>query len=81
MDIKAQRKDLTINDTTYNGVNKFKYLGCTITDTNQREEEINIRIVNALRCTAALHKVLVSKLISWTTEICVYEIVIRPIFM
>ncbi|XP_013173707.1 PREDICTED: uncharacterized protein LOC106122315 [Papilio xuthus] len=59
----------------------FKYLGCTITDTNTREEEINIRIHNALRCSAALHQVLVSKLLSRRTKIRIYKTVIRPILL
>ncbi|KAI5635421.1 guanylate kinase domain-containing protein [Phthorimaea operculella] len=78
---RQKRKDLHVDGTTYKGVDKFKYLGCTVTDTNQRNEEIDIRIQNALRCSAALHKVLVSKLISRKTKIRVYKTVIRPILM
>ncbi|KAI5635541.1 hypothetical protein NE865_11715 [Phthorimaea operculella] len=78
---RQKRKDLYVDGTTYKGVDKFKYLGCTVTDTNQRNEEIDIRIQNALRCSAALHKVLVSKLISRKTKIRVYKTVIRPILM
>lgn len=80
-DRSTKRKDLHVNGITYKGVDKFKYLGCTITDTNRREDEIDIRIVNALRCTAALHKVLVSKLLSRSTKIRIYKTVIRPILM
>lgn len=78
---RIQRKDLHVGDKIYKGVAKFKYLGCTITDRNTREEEIEIRIQNALRCSAALHKVLVSKLLSRSTKIRIYKTVIRPILM
>ncbi|KAI5646595.1 hypothetical protein NE865_01529 [Phthorimaea operculella] len=53
---RTKRNNLIVNGSSYKGVDKFKYLGCTVTDTNQREDEINIRIQNALRCSAALHK-------------------------
>lgn len=79
--IRARREDLVMGQTIYKGVDQFKYLGCTITDTNQRENEIDIRVQNALRCTAALHKILVSKLISRKTKIRIYKTVIRPILM
>jgi hypothetical protein len=79
--VKEKRKDLVLGETTYKGVEKFKYLGCTVTDTNTREEEINIRTQNALRCAAALHKALVSKLLSRNTKIRIYKTVIRPILM
>ncbi|KAG7309934.1 hypothetical protein JYU34_004449 [Plutella xylostella] len=75
------RKNLQVGETAYKGVAKFKYLGCTITDTNTREQEIDIRVQNALRCSAALHKVLVSKLLSRKTKIRIYKTVIRPILM
>lgn len=80
-DTRARRKDLVVEGTTYKGVEKFKYLGCTVTDTNERHEEIDIRIHNALRCSAALHQILVSKLISRRTKIRIYKTVIRPILM
>ncbi|XP_075979935.1 uncharacterized protein LOC142979060 [Anticarsia gemmatalis] len=78
---RVARNDLYVGDTTYKGVSKFKYLGCTITDTNTREEEIDIRVQNTLRCSAALHKVLVSGLLSRSTKIRIYKTVIRPILM
>ncbi|KAI5646743.1 hypothetical protein NE865_00998 [Phthorimaea operculella] len=78
---RTKRADLHVGGTVYKGVAKFKYLGCTVTDMNTREEEIDIRIQNALRCSAALHKVLVSKLLSRRTKIRIYKTVIRPILM
>ena len=59
----------------------FKYLGCTVNELNTREEEIDLRIQNALRCSAALHRVLVSKLLSRSTKIRIYKTVVRPILM
>lgn len=80
-DVRAKRADLTVGTTTYKGVDRFKYLGCIVTDTNHRAEEIDVRIQNALRCSEALHRVLVSKLISRPTKIRVYKTDIRPILM
>ncbi|CAH2085918.1 unnamed protein product [Euphydryas editha] len=78
---REARQDLHVGNTTYKGVTKFKYLGCTVTDTNTRDKEIQIRIQNTLRCSAALHKVLVSKLLSRNTKITIYKTIIHPILM
>ncbi|XP_061715485.1 uncharacterized protein LOC133523771 [Cydia pomonella] len=78
---RVKREGLHVGGTIYKGVAKFRYLGCTVTDTNTREEEIDIRVQNALRCSAALHKVLVSKLLSKNIKIRIYKTVIRPILM
>lgn len=45
------------------------------------EDEIGIRIVNLLKCTAVFHKMLLSKLLSRATKIRVYKTVIRRILM
>ncbi|XP_063380350.1 esterase B1-like [Cydia fagiglandana] len=80
-DSRTQRQNLLVGENTYKGVSKFKYLGCTVTHTHTREDETNIRTQNALRCSAALHKVLVSKLLSRHTKLRIYKTVIRPILM
>lgn len=49
-------KDLHMKGTIYKGVCKFKYLGCSVTDTSQREDEINISIPNVLKCTLCFIK-------------------------
>lgn len=79
--LKQKREDLAVGNTIYKGVAKFRYLGCTVTDTNDREDEIEIRAQNTLRCSAALHSVLASKLLSRRTKIGIYKTVIRPILM
>ncbi|KAG7296948.1 hypothetical protein JYU34_019852 [Plutella xylostella] len=73
--------DLQVGNIQYKGVVKFKYLGCTINATNSRDDEINIRVQNALRCSAALHKVLTSRLLSRSTKLRIYKTIIRPILM
>ncbi|KAI8436040.1 hypothetical protein MSG28_004167 [Choristoneura fumiferana] len=78
---RARRRSLHVGGTVYRGVDKFRYLGCTITDTNNREEEIYIRIQNTQRCSAALHKVLVSRLLSRSTKLRIYKTVVRPVLM
>ncbi|XP_068618026.1 uncharacterized protein [Battus philenor] len=49
---RVKRDDLHIGNVLYARVAKFWYLGCTISDDNTREEEIDIRIQNSLRCSA-----------------------------
>ncbi|CAG9130045.1 unnamed protein product [Plutella xylostella] len=80
-DKSGRRQDLHVGDVTYKGVSRFKYLGCTVTDTNTRDEEIDTRIQSFLRCSAALHKVLTSRLLSRNTKLRIYKTVIRPILM
>ncbi|KAG7311679.1 hypothetical protein JYU34_002732 [Plutella xylostella] len=80
-DKSVRRQDLHVGDVTYKGVSRFKYLGCTVTDTNTRDEEIDTRIQSFLRCSAALHKVLTSRLLSRNTKLRIYKTVIRPILM
>ncbi|KAM3957800.1 putative transposon-derived protein F52C9.6 [Aphomia sociella] len=80
-DPNQKQNNLAVTQTIYKSVDKFKYLGCTVTDTNRREDEIDIRIQNALRCSAAVHKILVSKTIARKTKINVNKTIIRPILM
>ncbi|CAG9130935.1 unnamed protein product [Plutella xylostella] len=72
-DKSVRRQDLHVGDVTYKGVSRFKYLGCTVTDTNTRDEEIDTRIQSFLRCSAALHKVLTSRLLSRNTKLRIYK--------
>lgn len=79
--VRRKREDLVVGNTRFKGVAKFRYLGCTVTDTNDREDEIEIRIQNTLRCSAALHPVLSSKLLSRRTKIRIYKTLVRPILL
>ncbi|XP_037870365.1 uncharacterized protein LOC119629250 [Bombyx mori] len=79
--IRRKRENLVVGNTRFKGVAKFRYLGCTVTDTNDREDEIEIRIQNTLRCSAALHPALSSKLLSRFTKIRIYKTVVRPILL
>nr|XP_037874344.1 uncharacterized protein LOC119630097 [Bombyx mori] len=79
--IRRKREDIVVGNTRFKGVAKFRYLGCTVTDTNDREDEIEISVQNTLRCSAALHPVLSSKLLSRRTKIRIYKTVVRPILL
>lgn len=74
---RAAREDLKVRHTSYKGVSRFKYLGCTVTETNLRDDDIDIRVQSALRCSAALRKLLVSTLLSRKTKIRIYKMNVR----
>ena len=60
-------------------VNEFKYLGSTITSTNEVKDEVKIRIAAASRCSWAINDILRSNLISRATKLRAYTSIIRPI--
>lgn len=58
-------------------VNQFHYLGVTVTSTNQEENEIDLRILEANRAVESLSKMLGAKNISSAVKIRAYETSVR----
>lgn len=92
MEISAQKtKIMTLsrNECTYeasciNGmqidkVAKFKYLGSTITDKNEMDEEIKERLGAGNRCYYSLIDLFKGKRISKTTKLRIYNSIIKPV--
>lgn len=61
---QIERDDLLVGDFIFKGTVKFRYLGCTVKYTNDSEDEIEIRAQNTFRCNAALHRIILSNLLS-----------------
>ncbi|XP_073952650.1 uncharacterized protein [Choristoneura fumiferana] len=79
---REKREDLKVVDLTPSTKGSINLnILSALSDTKHREEEIDIRVQSAFRFTAALHKILVSKLLRRRTKIRVYKTVIRPILM
>ena len=60
---------------------KFKYLGVTITITNDIREEIKLRINMGNACYYSLEKILSSRLISKNLKVNTYETIILPVVL
>lgn len=61
--VLEQRENLIKDDVSYRGVEKIKYLGLVINDSNSKEEVIESRVEEGTsRFAAALHRGLVFKI-------------------
>ena len=58
---------------------KFKYLGVTVTNTNDIREEIKCRINMGNACYYSLEKILSSRLISRKLKVKTYKTIILPV--
>jgi hypothetical protein len=67
------------NGVTYEGVAEFIYLGTLITNDNNVEKEIQIRISAGNRTNFAAIRLFRSRLLSRGTKILLYKTLIRPV--
>ena len=66
-----------IDDSSFDRVEDFKYLGTTLTDQNSIQEEIKRRLKSWNACSPAVENLLSSRLLSKNTKIKIY----RTIFL
>ena len=62
-------------------VEKFRYLGVTITNTNNMREEIKRRINIGKACYYSLEKILSSRLLSKKLKVKTYKTIILPVVL
>ena len=60
---------------------KFGYLGVTVTNTNGMREEIKRRINMGIACCYSLEKILSSRLLSKKLKVKTYKIIILPVVL
>ena len=60
---------------------KFRYLGVTVTNTNDIHEEIKHRINVGNACYYSLEKILSSRLISKKLKVKTYKTIILPVVL
>ena len=78
---KLETREIKIGQYNFEEVDKFKYLGVTISSQGDRRTEIKEKIVAANRAFHANKKLLKSKVLRKETKMKVYRTMIRPILL
>ena len=74
----VQNQNIVIENSSFEKVEKFKYLGVTVTNTNDTREEIKRRINVGNDCYYSLKKILSSHLLSKKLKVKTYKTIIGP---
>ncbi|KAJ4431482.1 hypothetical protein ANN_20080 [Periplaneta americana] len=72
---------IKIGDLSFEEVEKFKYLGATVTNINDTREEIKRRINMGNACYYSVEKLLSSSLLSKNLKVRIYKTVILPVVL
>ncbi|KAJ4433925.1 hypothetical protein ANN_16239 [Periplaneta americana] len=72
---------IKIGDLPFEEVEKFKYLGATLTNINDTREEIKRRINMGNACYYSVEKLLSSSLLSKNLKVRIYKTVILPVVL
>ncbi|KAJ4436759.1 hypothetical protein ANN_16891 [Periplaneta americana] len=72
---------IKIGDLSFEEVEKFKYLGATVTNINDTREEIKRRINMGNACYYSVEKLLSSSLLSKNLKVIIYKTVILPVLL
>ncbi|KAJ4443710.1 hypothetical protein ANN_05385 [Periplaneta americana] len=73
--------NIKIEDLSFEEVEKFKYLGATVTNINDTREEIKRRINMGNACYYSVEKLLSSSLLSKNLKVRIYKTVILPVLL
>ncbi|KAJ4439157.1 hypothetical protein ANN_15114, partial [Periplaneta americana] len=73
--------NIKIGDLSFEEVEKFKYLGATVTNINDTREEIKLRINMGNACYYSVEKLLSSSLLSKNLKVRIYKTVILPVVL
>ena len=72
-------QNILIGHLSFENVEKFKYLGVTVTNTNDIREEIKRRINTGNACYYSLEKILSSRLLSKKLKVKTHKTIILPV--
>ncbi|KAJ4432156.1 hypothetical protein ANN_20772 [Periplaneta americana] len=73
--------NIKIGDLSFEEVEKFKYLGATVTNINDIREEIKRRINMGNACYYSVEKLLSSSLLSKNLKVRIYKTVLLPVLL
>ncbi|KAJ4443767.1 hypothetical protein ANN_05545 [Periplaneta americana] len=73
--------NIKIGDLSFEEVEKFKYLGATVTNINDTREEIKRRINMGNACYYSVEKLISSSLLSKNLKVRIYKTVILPVVL
>ena len=76
-----QNQNIVIGNLSLGNVDKFRYLGVTVTNTNDNHEEIKRRINKGNACYYSLEKILSSRLLSRKLKVKTYKTIILPVVL
>ena len=74
----VQNQNIVIENLSFVKMEKFKYLGVTVTNTNDIREEIKRRINMGNVCYYSLEKILSSRLLFKKLKVNTYRTIILP---
>ena len=74
----TQNQNIVIGNLSFENAEKFRYLGVTVTNTNDTREEIKCRINMGNACYYSLEKILSSSLLSKKLKVNTYKTIKLP---
>jgi hypothetical protein len=77
----GQSHNMKNENSSFERVEQFKYLGRTLTDQNSTEEEIRSRLKSGNPCYHSVQNLLHSSLLSKNTKIKIYRTIILPVVL
>jgi len=77
----GQRHNIKIDNSYFESLEEFKYLGTTLTNQNSIQEEIKSRLKSGNACYHLVQNFLSSSLISKNLEIKIYKTIILPVVL
>jgi len=79
--IAGRIQSVRIDNSTFERVEEFKYLGTTLTNQNFIPEEIKSRLRSGNACYHSVQNLLSSRLLSKNLKIKIYRIIIFPVLL
>jgi hypothetical protein len=76
-----EKFSIKIANRSFEGMEKFKYLGTTLTDKNCMHEEIKSRLNSRNVCYHSIQSFLSSHLLSRNLKVKIYKIIILPVVL